>query len=464
MRKQKKQFLAMLALLAVSATMYASVLIGGSCKAVPIPQTAAEVQAFTLDISDAAEVSWESGSIKMIAVKDNDQWHLKDDPSFPLLQSRISDILSEASSLKPVRTLDPAGLQEYGLDDPAAVLNIQEADGTQHTIRIGNRSSVGEEYYLMLEGQEQVILASTKLAEMLAADRMQYVKTESLPAMLAPSEMTVTKRDGESFHMKKPEDPFLYSYTDYYSWFAETGESWKPLSRGEAEDLVNIVKNIKWTACVDTSSDDPGTYGLADPSVTADVSDGSQTITVLFGDKSPDDTYYAALPGSRMVYTVKADDYEDLLTVSYDSLRAEDICHMNWSKVRRMDIEAGDTVRAIGIESLANDPSGRKYRYTEGGKELDYESVNEIKAMIDKMEPAKQVGAEDISSILAQKPVLSVSFYMDASGDQRMDLSFFRYNDMYDLVSFNGETRQLISIYAADAVIRLNDRLSDLKH
>ncbi|MBQ1878621.1 MAG: hypothetical protein II161_07400, partial [Erysipelotrichaceae bacterium] len=139
-----------------------------------------------------------------------------------------------------------------------------------------------------------------------------------------------------------------------------------------------------------------------------------------------------------------------------------DICHMNWSKVRRMDIEAGDTVRAIGIESLANDPSGRKYRYTEGGKELEYESVNEIKARIDKMEPAKQVGAEDISSILAQKPVLNVSFYMDASGDQRMDLSFFRYNDMYDLVSFNGETRQLISIYAADAVIRLNDRLSDL--
>ena len=452
----------MLALLAVSATMYASVLIADRSKPVSILQTVTEEQAFAPDTSDAAEVSWKSGSTQMTVIKEKNQWYLKDDPSFPLLQSKISDILTEVSSLRSVRTLDPSGLQEYGLEDPAAVLRIQEADGASHTIRIGNRSSVGEEYYLMLEGQDRVILAVTKLGEMLAADRMQYVKTESLPAMIAPVEMTVTKRDGDSFHMLKPEDPFVYSYTDYYSWFAETEESWKPLSRGKAEDLANTVKNIKWAACVDTDCDDPGKYGLADPSVTAVISDGSQAITVLFGDKNPDDTCYAALPGSHMVYTVKADDYEDLFTASYDTLRAEDICHMNWGTVTRMDIEANGTVRVIEIEPQENDSSGPKYRYTEGGKELDYDGVNEIKAMIDKMEPARQVGTEDVRSILAQEPVLKVSFYTEISGKERMDLSFFRYNDMYDLVSFNGETRQLISIYAADAVIRLNDRLSDL--
>ncbi len=452
----------MLALLAVSAAVYTAVLIADYSRPVSVQQTAAEEQVFALDTSDASEVSWKSGSMQMAVINKKGQWYLKDDPSFPLLQSRISDILTEAASLQSVRTLDPAGLKEYGLEEPAAVLHIQNTDGESHTLRIGNRSSMGEEYYLMLEGQNRVILARTKLVEMLAADRMQYVKTESLPAMLAPMEMTVAKRGGDSFHMMKPEDPFVYSYTDYYSWFAETGESWKPLNRGRAEELANTVKSIKWTTCVDIASDDPGKYGLDEPSVSAVISDGSQTITVLFGDKSPDGTYYAALPGSRMVYTVKADDYEDLLMASYDTLRAEDICHMNWSTVIRMDIEANGTTREIEIEPLTDDSSGRKYRYKEDGKELDYEGVNEIKAMIEKMEPAKQIGMEDITSILAQEPVLNVSFYTTVPGGKRMDLRFFRYNDMYDLVSFNGETRQLISIYAADAVIRLNDRLSDL--
>jgi hypothetical protein len=40
-----------------------------------------------------------------------------------------------------------------------------------------------------------------------------------------------------------------------------------------------------------------------------------------------------------------------------------------------------------------------------------------------------------------------------------MELEFYHYNEMYDLVRFNGEARQLISTYAAEAVMRLMERL-----
>ena len=131
---------------------------------------------------------------------------------------------------------------------------------------------------------------------------------------------------------------------------------------------------------------------------------------------------------------------------------------MDWPSVTGLDLVYGETEHRIVIAALAGNDS-LNYRYTENGAELDEDGVSDIKAMIDKMIPARQLEEEEPAGILDQQPVLRITFHRNSDNYETMDLAFFRYSDMYDLVQFNGEARQLISTHAAQAVIGLAERL-----
>lgn len=465
MMKQKKELVILLLLLAGSIAMYAGSAVIKK-NAYPREQAAAGTSSLQsllegVSASEITSLSWNNGSEEIRAVRDKGTWSLESHPDLPLLVSRPEEMADALVSLKTERTIIGQDAKDYGLDPAAQSLAFETADGNSHTLSIGNKASVEDAWYVMLDDTGKIGLASTELPSMLTADIYKLVRNESMKTILSPDRMEIQRADGSSLMLVKPEDPEKYAYTDYYTWFADDNGALRALDRGKAEELVNTVLQIKWQSCanyhINYNSNVIKEYGFDHPAVRAKVKGGSESVCLLTGASAGEGLCYAQPEGSDMAYTIKSEDADKLERASYDSLRPEDICHMNWSRVSEISITADGRTRNIGVK--ASEPGAEeKYIYTENGTILDYQAVTDIKAMIDKMVPAKQL--EDPSYVPSGEPVLKVEFIQDNETFDRMELEFFRYSDMYDVVRFNGETRQLISVHAADAVRRLTERLN----
>ena len=463
--KQKKQLMIQLALLAASAVLYAGTGLirqGAAADTVPAEDKAEAQKVLPFDAGEIRSIRWSNGTDEFQAEKDGGTWVLTNHPEFPLQVSRLEDIADAIGSLKAERTLPAEELSRYGLDVPQRSVTVETEAGEEYVIDLGSRATVDDAWYLIRKGEDAVYLVSTTLPSMLDADILKFVRNESMPAILSPDRMEIQKENGKTVILTKPEHPERYSYTDYYTWFLEEEDGmFRPVDRGLAEDLVSKVLHVKWKACVDYDlADDPEeaeTYGLCIPAVTARVEGDGTSASLAVGKDAGDGLYYAQPEDSNMAYTVTAEDARALLEASYNTLRPEDICRMNWGLVTKMTLEAGDTVRDIEIERNPDQSSERKYIFRENGAELEYTRVIDIKDMIDKMLPAGQL--EDPDYKVSGDPVLRVVFYQDRPGFEQMELEFYPYSKMYDLVRFNGETRQLISTHASEAVIRLMERL-----
>ena len=465
MMKQKKELVILLLLLAGSIAMYAGSMVikkNAYPKELASAETPAQQSLLSgLSAADIVSMEWNNGSEDIKAVREEGTWALQSHPDLPLLVSRTEEMADALVSLKTDRMITGQDAKDYGLDPAAQSLAFETADGSSHTLSIGNKASVEDAWYVMLDDTGKIGLASTELPSMLTADIYKLVRNESMKTILSPDRMEIQRADGSSLVLVKPEDPEKYAYTDYYTWFVEDNGTLRALDRGKAEDLVNTVLQVKWQSCVNYhinyNKDVINEYGFDHPALRAEVEGGGEAVCLLSGAAAGEGLCYAQPEGSDMAYTIKSEDADKLERASYDSLRPEDICHMNWSRVSEISITADGRTRNIGVK--ASEPgTEEKYIYTENGAVLDYQAVTDIKAMIDKMVPAKQL--EDASYVPSGEPVLKIVFRQDNEAFGEMELEFYRYSDMYDLVRFNGETRQLISVHAADAVRRLTERLN----
>ncbi len=463
--KQKKQLVIQLILLAASVALYAGtglIRSGGVSESTGTAEENAEPQKILpFEAEEICSVRWNNGTDEFIAEKNNGIWTLGNHPEFPLQVSRLEDIVEDVGSLKALRSLPAEDLARYGLDKPGHSMTVGTEDGKEYIIHLGDHATVDDAWYLTCEGDQWVYLAETLLPSMLDADILKFVRNESMPSILSPEKMTILKSDGTSVTLAKPEHPEKYSYTDYYTWFMEEDGTYRPLDRAKAEDLVNKVLQVKWKACVDYDlGRDPeasASYGFMPPALQAAV-DGNGTSAVLnVGTDAGNGLVYAQPEGSVMAYTIDAEEALALNDASYDSLRPEDICRMDWGIVTEMILGSGENVRDIKITRNPDPSSEQKYIYSENGKELAYSRVMDIRDMIDKMVPSGQLDDPDFR--IKEDPVLRITFEQDRPGYENIELEFYHYSDMYDLVRFNGEARQLISTHAAEAVIRLMERL-----
>ena len=454
--KQKKQFFAMLSLLAASILCYAA---AGLVRTPEIKPAAAEEaqDVFEFNPSEIQSLSWNNGKEDMTVTRQGDSWILEEHPDFPLQKGRIDDMTDALRAMKSERTVTENDLSRFGLDPPQYTLDAEMKDGRKLTVRIGSKASVGDAYYVQTEEDGAVRLVQTTLPPMLEADILKFARMETMPQVADPSQVKITLADGDGILLLKPENAEEYSYSSYYAWFTEKDGTYRELDTKKAEQLANIVLHPKWRSVEGYNTEDLSLFGLDSPAVKAEVTDGRNKAVLLLGNSAGEDSCYAAPENSGMVYTVSKADFETLYAASYENLRAEDICRMDWDTVEKMTFAAGGTTREIVFETAGENPEGRKYRYTDGGRELDYETVARIREMIDKMVPAKQL-EEDIPE-LQEEPVLKITFSRNTADFSEMDLEFFRYNEYYDLIRFNGEARQLISSHAAESVIRLNEML-----
>ena len=176
-RSQKKTLLTLVVVVAALAAVLLIVRTLKDRSARQAEEEAAAAEAAGVITEEAAysALSYDNGTTALsFALDENGNWTWADDPEFPLDDSTVTAIVDLLTALKPQQTItDGDTLEAYGLDDPFATLTATTPEGETLTLALGNTTTDGTSYYMLMNGQESpvYIIADTLYTGAAPADR-----------------------------------------------------------------------------------------------------------------------------------------------------------------------------------------------------------------------------------------------------------------------------------------------------
>ena len=157
---KKKQIIGLAVALAVLVVVYGALSLSNR-RVEEEEQAREESQVIQVaDLGEIASFSFEAPAQEPLHFEKKDGvWICTEDEELELEQTYPEGIVDTFASLTATRRMDEIdALADYGLEEPSYVISLQPADGKvkkELTLLIGN--STGDEYYLQIEGQEDVV-------------------------------------------------------------------------------------------------------------------------------------------------------------------------------------------------------------------------------------------------------------------------------------------------------------------
>ena len=106
-----------------------------------------------------------SGDHEVHLVKTDDAWTESSLPDETIKESTVNTLLNEIANITTTETVveAPEDLSQYGLEEPFRTITAVLSDGTQVVIYAGNKSDLLSEYYIKVEGDDNVYLVSSNI-------------------------------------------------------------------------------------------------------------------------------------------------------------------------------------------------------------------------------------------------------------------------------------------------------------
>ena len=160
-------------------------------------EAAAQDAASVITETEAAysSLTYDNGSATLsFHLDEAGKWVWSDDPEFPLDDSTIQSILTLLTNLKPQQTITEGDtLEAYGLDQPFATLTAAKPDGGTLTISLGNTTTDGNSYYMLMNEQESpVYIISNSLYTEMSKTIYDMCDLPELPQLTEENLQSVT--------------------------------------------------------------------------------------------------------------------------------------------------------------------------------------------------------------------------------------------------------------------------------
>ena len=325
-RSQKKT---LLILLAVVVLLAAALLIIRAIKtrsAQEAEEAAAAEEAASIITEEAAysSLTYDNGTTTLsFALDEEGNWTWADDPEFPLDDSTVTAIVNLLTSLKPQQTItDGDTLEAYGLDQPFATLTATSPEGETLTIDLGNTTTDGNSYYMLMNGQESpVYIIADTLYTYMSKAIYDMCDLPDLPRLTEDRIQSVTIAGTESLTLipDQEEDSDGNVTVTWTSGGEDVTEA--------AADLIGELEALTVTKCVDYKPTDEAVSicGFDEPVKVTLVyltdSGTEQTLTLEIGAENLDgDGYYVRLDDDTTIYQMDLDDVDALLAAAQSGL------------------------------------------------------------------------------------------------------------------------------------------------
>ena len=226
-------------------------------------------------------------------------------------------------------------LEAYGLDQPVATLTATKPDGGTLTIALGNTTTDGNSYYMLMNGQESpVYIISNSLYTEMTKTIYDMCDLPELPDLTEENIQSVTIEGAAStllrpINRETSTDEETGEETVSVTW-AAGGED--VTGNADTASLLAELGALTLTKCVDYKPTDEAAElcGFDDPLATVtvlylDETGQEQTLVLTFGSENLDQTgYYVQLGEDSTIYQMDTSSVDTILSVAESGLTASD--------------------------------------------------------------------------------------------------------------------------------------------
>ena len=171
MKKRKNTMLTLLIILVVLLLCY---FVIGKIQENQKDNEPAEETVYAVEVDDIVSMTYSDGTSTMAFTKADDTWIYDADATIALEQSTIESMASTFGEI-----VAPDALADYGLEEPAYTIELQDSDGNVTTIYVGNL--IDSYYYLTVGDKEVVYTVSSDVVSAMEFDveALKEVEEES---------------------------------------------------------------------------------------------------------------------------------------------------------------------------------------------------------------------------------------------------------------------------------------------
>ncbi|MGI6004277.1 MAG: DUF4340 domain-containing protein [Christensenellales bacterium] len=420
-----------------------------------VPQDAL-IDVLTLTESDIVGIAYDfAGDDLSFTRVLGEGWHLREDRDFPLDETLPENMAHVASSIQASGKAEGASLTnpDFGFTDPISTVTLTLKDGSARTFTIGSKNAVTGEYYLNLDGSEDIYLVPAATAESflynlnaLAAKPWPFQEGDTY------SRVSVASEDLAIDFISYEE-----GWSDYYSreiyWFVDGVHEERVA--GNMPNILTFLGNVvslPLEKAVDykPSEEELESYGLTRPVLSVNISyqRKSTLLTRLsavidIGDLDESGAFYhVRFRDQDVIWLSPRGDVERILNFKQESFVSPKVLAISSENVRGMDITARGREYRITAQGEGDDLS-----YAIGGRELTARAFKTFMTQLTNL-------TADIVTLEAsgeEEPVFSIS--LTGAGGKSVYVAFIPYEDNFYIVRINGGEYLLISTEKVDAVI-----------
>lgn len=450
MKRGKKMILLLVALAVMIGGYFG---VQGLNQKNAVTETAGTFDLTTKKSEDLMGLSWTTDDTTRTFKLNNGVWETMDEESWPVNQEVLQDLADQLVNLQATRKLeDVSDYADYGLSTPSITATAVWTNGSSTTYSMGDATPFQDGYYLSLSGQDGIVYTvASSLSGLFNKTQSELTAMEEIPVI---AEVTGI-RAGDSLNLVKVEKSKTVN-PDQLWYDADTEE---PVDGEKAESLVSAASAVVWDSLETARADveQLNSWMLSDEKafpVTL-TGTGNQSMSILIGASKGDEYYYARLPESSMVYTVKSEDVTGLMNANKESLQISAVLPMPYDTLASAEFvtEKGSYTlhKPAEAEKESGDPG------TDGGdsaEEANSESARDQsadtqKALWDRISALQCSGSAENS---AGELILSVHAVNTDGKD--ITVVFSEYTAEYYQVSVDGKASGLVSAEEIDAIVR----------
>ena len=314
-----RSLIALFVILALIAGVYAYMEIRGVGE--PEPMADERVRILEIDVEEITKMSLRSEDETLTLTREGEVWAA--DYPYPVVLNirNVEDIAYSFTGLSAEEVVHeaPEDLSLFGLDNPSVEATVFLSDGREYTVYLGNRTPVGNMFYLMKEGDSRVFtvwgshgnhfsytlddLRDTQLTQ-INPQEVNYFK------LAREGERTIeivkTEEAGEQqiqlgfarWHMIQP-------YNEYASVHYERFNT-----------LLAALPQFEIAKFIDDSPEDLAQYGLDTPAIELEVRDNQNTLHLLFGNDLDEEHVHFQISGKNTVYAMEKEVLASLIATT----------------------------------------------------------------------------------------------------------------------------------------------------
>jgi hypothetical protein len=299
----------------------------------PKPAADASKPAFSIQASDIVSFTIahpaQPGSSLVRFEKRDGVWRIVQPIDTAADQSTAEGIADQLAAARIAQTESGSAdrRKAFGLDPPQASVEFQLANGSKHTILIGDNDFTGESAYTIVDNGQNVSLLpqllSTSVGKSLDGLRdrsILHIDTEQVASF-------DLKNSGGSLEASKDKDEWKFA--------TPVGSL---ADKDAVASLFQAVANAKMVTVASETPDNLARYGLAAPAITFTASSDKGAKSTLVVGKQDGMAYFGRDLSRPTIFRIDGD-LEKTLSQKFADLRDKQVLHADMADTQRIQIQ-----------------------------------------------------------------------------------------------------------------------------